>query len=179
MAPSRPQDAPDVDYGGKHPFDVHRHKYERIRSVSHVSEMILLCAVMIFIPTLFIANRSTRKRRAQTEPQTTPLHTPTDHLYQPLRIAFDSSDLRAQMELALGAGDTLAATKLFLLIYEILPSTAEVWGDILRVIPVVGGIYPLDAVGSSVDVTLPSETYDETECTGETNYCFELINYRA
>lgn len=33
------------------------------------------------------------------------------------------------MELSLSAGDTLAATKLFLLIYEILPSTAEVWGD--------------------------------------------------
>lgn len=71
------------------------------------------------------------------------------------------------MELSLSAGDTLAATKLFLLIYEILPSTAEVWGDILRVIPVVGGIYPLDAVGSSVDVILPNDTDDETECTGE------------
>ena len=109
---------------------------------------------------------SSKRRRAQTT-ATTPLHSSTDSSYQPLRIAFDTSDLRSQMELSLSAGDTLAATKLFLLIYEILPSTAEVWGDILRVIPVVGGIYPLDAVGSSVDVILPNDTDDETECTGE------------
>ncbi|KAL3794367.1 hypothetical protein ACHAWO_007342 [Cyclotella atomus] len=147
VAPSRPEGAPDVDYGGKHPFDAHRHTYElRYRS---------------------------KRRRVQTttttdEAATTPLHAPTDSQYQPLRIAFDTSDLRSRMELSLSAGDTLAATKLFLLIYEILPSTAEVWGDILRVIPVVGGIYPLDAVGSSVDVILPNGNDDETECTGKT-----------
>ena len=71
------------------------------------------------------------------------------------------------MELSLSAGDVVAATKLFLLIYEILPGTAEVWGDVLRVIPVAGGIYPLDAVGATVDVLLPSDSDSPTECSGK------------
>ena len=25
LAPPRPPDAPDIDYGGNHPFDAHRH----------------------------------------------------------------------------------------------------------------------------------------------------------
>lgn len=84
------------------------------------------------ISTRSHANTDRLQRRTSsstTAHKTTPLHPPTDHLYQPLRIAFDTSILRSQMELSLSAGDNLAATKLFLLIYEILPGTAMVWGD--------------------------------------------------
>eukprot|EP00804_Cyclotella_cryptica_P014369 CCRYP_015535-RA/>CCRYP_015535-RA protein AED:0.09 eAED:0.09 QI:195/1/1/1/1/1/7/661/880 len=153
VAPSRPNNAPDVDYGGIHPFDAYRHLYQSERIPSHRT------------------TAAPRQRRTSTTDAasytTTPLHRPTDDLYQPLRIAFDTSILRSQMELSLSAGDTVAATKLFLLIYEILPGTAMVWGDVLRVIPVAGGIYPLDAVGGSVDVLLPNDSDDETECTGK------------
>jgi hypothetical protein len=31
VAPSRPGSAPDVDYGGRHPFDLYREEYERRR----------------------------------------------------------------------------------------------------------------------------------------------------
>ena len=31
VAPSRPEDAPDVDYGGVHPFDEHRGLYAQRR----------------------------------------------------------------------------------------------------------------------------------------------------
>jgi len=96
-------------------------------------------------------------------PPITSLDPTTDHLYRPLRIQFDTSQLAQQMDIALSANDAKAATKLYLLIYEILPMTAQVWGDILRVIPVTGGIYPLAARGSSVDQLLPNGQNNEND----------------
>lgn len=88
---------------------------------------------------------------------TTTLDPDSDHLYEPLRIQFDTRQLAAQMDLALSAADAIAASKLYLLIYEILPMTAQVWGDLLRVVPVTGGIYPLAARGSGADQLLPND----------------------
>eukprot|EP00571_Detonula_confervacea_P016006 CAMPEP_0172307978 /NCGR_PEP_ID=MMETSP1058-20130122/8715_1 /TAXON_ID=83371 /ORGANISM="Detonula confervacea, Strain CCMP 353" /LENGTH=1040 /DNA_ID=CAMNT_0013020301 /DNA_START=40 /DNA_END=3162 /DNA_ORIENTATION=+ len=95
----------------------------------------------------------------------TTLDPTNDSLYKPLRIQFDTRQLRRQMDIALEASDTIAATKLYLLIYEILPMTASVWGDVLRVIPVSGGIYPLAAQGSGVDQLLPNGQSNENDAT--------------
>ena len=107
----------------------------------------------------------TAEEASSNNHQTTTLDPTNDHLYQPLRIQFDTRQLAQQMNIALSAGDTTAATKLYLLIYEILPMTAQVWGDILRVIPVTGGIYPLAAQGSGVDQLLPSGKNNEQDAT--------------
>ena len=102
------------------------------------------------VDSLNIASATTSTSSSGTS--TTTLDPETDGLYHPLRIAFDARHLVTQMEVALSAGDSIAATRLYLLIYEVLPMTARVWGDILRVIPVTGGIYPLAARGSGVDL---------------------------
>lgn len=92
---------------------------------------------------------------------TTTLNPSTDSLYKPLRIQFDVRHLIKEMENERNSGsntDVTKLTKLYLLIYEILPMTASVWGDILRVIPVSGGIYPLDSTkGSSAGAWLPKD----------------------
>lgn len=259
VAPSRPTSAPDVDYGGLHPFDEFRHLYDvefvgkkRVGSINRDNRLRsnrddrVEGNIVIEGGGVGTHNRNDRQLKKtnkrdkqlpmkddarlknydgqQQQPhigsaesqrkneeeqsdshhtfqqssqtssqttsqtatttttssstfQTTTLNPAKDSQYQPLRIAFDTSHLRSQLQLVLSAGDTIAASKLYLLIYEILPMTAEVWGDILRVIPVVGGIYPLDAVGGSVDVLLPNDDGgsnggggnggEETTCTGK------------
>ena len=86
----------------------------------------------------------------------TTLNPLNDHLYKPMRILFDTRQIAERLDSALASGDTASATRLYLLMYEVLPMTARTWGDILRVVPVVGGIYPLAARGSGVDQLLPN-----------------------
>ena len=89
-----------------------------------------------------------------------------DHLYKPIRILFDTRQIAERLDSALAAGDGVAATKLYLLMYEVLPMTARTWGDILRVVPVTGGIYPLAARGSGVDQLLPNGESNEGDASG-------------
>jgi hypothetical protein len=107
-------------------------------------------------------------------------------VYEPIRIQFDVSDLLHQLDTALGyvygttnedtttnTIDSIAATKLYLLIYEILPMTTMSWADIVRVVPIVGGIYPLDAKkggsggggGAENDNFIPTTTDTTTTTT--------------
>jgi hypothetical protein len=101
---------------------------------------------------------------------TTTLNPSTDSLYQPLRIQFDVRHLIQEMENERSNSsntDFTKLTKLYLLIYEILPMTAQVWGDILRVIPVSGGIYPLDSTrGSNAGAWLPKTNDGTSESSG-------------
>lgn len=144
-APTRPTHFPDIEYS-HHPFDAHRHLYDvRCTNMKNNTR------------SGISSNKQQRKLQSSTSTSTTVLDPTTDANYQPLRIQFDTSELSQQMELALSAYDYLAATKLYLLMYEILPMTASVWGDILRVIPVQGGIYPLAAQGSGKDQVLDNE----------------------
>jgi hypothetical protein len=123
-----------------------------------------------------------QQRQIQEETTTSPtyitttLNPSTDSLYQPLRIQFDVRHLIKEMENERSSSsssntDFTKLTKLYLLIYEILPMTAQVWGDILRVIPVSGGIYPLDSTkGSSAGAWLPKNdgTGESSESDGGT-----------
>jgi Leishmanolysin len=97
VAPERPIDAPPVDYGGRHPFDV------------------------------------TGRRLQQ---QDTLLH-------EPIRISFDTQILESFLQASLNTQSYVVATRVFLLLYEIIPQTAAIWGDVLKVIPVQGVLYPL------------------------------------
>ena len=97
------------------------------------------------------ATTTTNTASSTTESNTTGESSTTTTIYKPFRVQFDTRQLAQQMDLAISAGDAIAATKLYLLIYEILPMIAQFWGDILRLIPVTGGIYPLAAQGSGVD----------------------------
>lgn len=151
-APTRPTHFPDIEYSS-HPFDAHRHLYD-INSM-HMKNN-----------TRSSGNKQQRKLQSSSSTSTTVLDPTTDANYQPLRIQFDTSELSQQMELALSAYDYLAATKLYLLMYEILPMTASVWGDILRVIPVQGGIYPLAAKGSGKDQVLDNEDSSSSNNNG-------------
>ena len=224
-APPRPIDAPDIDYGGVHPFDRYRHLYDvkyarRLKNKSLREEQKQTQQRQIkkkdkdedkgndkqqtqdenptpppptpsptpipieFSPIDYQGDEDqfsssenlTLSQTSQSQPsqaqsiqqqqqqttlsyKTTTLFPSTDHLYEPLRIQFDTSHLRSQMEISLSAGDTVAATQLYLLMYEILPMTAQVWGDVLRVIPIQGGIYPLAAQGADADVLLPTQSH--------------------
>ena len=248
VAPSRPTNAPDVDYGGVHPFDVHRHLYDPIfaekkkrNSLKQQQNNIWLrklkndkdkdkdkdkekeeekeeemtyekeeeeeetiTSTTTEPPTanesdetqntlqfqggnteqqqtlsfqgsdtskLNIAaatsetNDSSSSSSSSSTHKTTKLDPTTDHLYKPLRIQFNVQQIVQQMNVALSANDLIAATKHYLLIYEILPMTAITWGDILRVIPVTGGIYPLAAQGSNVDQLLPNGQSNENDAS--------------
>jgi hypothetical protein len=124
-------------------------------------------------------NSKNKQQQRQIQEETTPptyitttLNPSTDSLYQPLRIQFDVRHLIKEMENESSSSssntDFTKLTKLYLLIYEILPMTAQVWGDILRVIPVSGGIYPLDSTkGSSAGAWLPKN--DGTSDSGESD----------
>ena len=158
VAPSRPADAPDVDYGGIHPFDDHRHLHD----ASYANNKRKKNGVNGGL-RLLDEEPSSSEKPSSSEYKTTAFNPTNDHLYQPLRIQFDARQLIDQMYLAIDAGDDIAATKLYLLIYEILPMTSNVWGDILRVIPVTGGIYPLAAKGSGVDQLLPNQSNNEND----------------
>ncbi len=181
-APVRPSHLPDIEYE-YHPFDAHRHLYDDDHTVNdghHKNEASFAKKQKNAKYGAFskgeeqenedgspplrrktTAHPPRDRRKAQSSSSsgssTTVLDPATDGLYQPLRIQFDTSELSQQMELALSAYDYLAATKLYLLMYEILPMTAEVWGDLLRVIPVSGGIYPLAAKGSGKDQVLDND----------------------
>ena len=119
-----------------------------------------------------------KQQRRQIQEETTPptyitttLNPSTDSLYQPLRIQFDVRHLIKEMENERSSSNTdfTKLTKLYLLIYEILPMTAQVWGDILRVIPVSGGIYPLDSTkGSSAGAWLPKNNDGNSGSDGGT-----------
>ena len=168
-APPRPIDAPDVKYE-HHPFDQYRHLYDdtynhgrrrrrnfynKSRLQQHNDDGLM---------------RSRKQQQQEPTPQistvlsdnssiiitTTTLDQATDTLYQPLRIQFDVRQLIEELDLARSAGNEDVMTKLQLLIFEVLPMTAQVWGDTLRVIPVSGGIYPLAARGSSAEAWLPN-----------------------
>ena len=249
VAPSRPTNAPDVDYGGVHPFDVHRHLYdpifaekkkrnlkqqhnniwlrklkndkdkdkdkdkekeeekeEEITYEKEEEEEETITSTTTEPPTanesdetstqntlqfqggnteqqqtlsfqgsdtskLNIAaatsetNDSSSSSSSSSTHKTTKLDPTTDHLYKPLRIQFNVQQIVQQMNVALSANDLIAATKHYLLIYEILPMTAITWGDILRVIPVTGGIYPLAAQGSNVDQLLPNGQSNENDAS--------------
>lgn len=256
VAPSRPIDAPDIDYDGKHPFDIHRHLYDanyaaaanqqekkkndRSRSnrlmnglrrqlksdrktdedekdkdkdeketpgptkypteppnqntfqfnsnnkdgggnsqqqqdISDNDQGVDTSTLQITAATVVEDGSGIRTTEEEGEDSSIPPPAPThiltaldpntDHLYQPLRIQFNVQQIKQQMNLALSAGDSIAATKLAFLLYEILPMTADVWGEILRVIPVTGGIYPLAAQGSGVDQLLPNGQSNEMDAT--------------
>ncbi len=112
-----------------------------------------------------------------TTTTTTTLDPTTDSLYQPLRIQFDVRHLINEMDLARSSGNNVVLTKLQLLIYEVLPMTAQAWGDLLRVIPVKGGIYPLAAKGSSAEAWLPNDTNgDEGSTTEQDDASSTFIN---
>ncbi len=129
-APSRPSHAPDVDYSGKHPFDVRGRRRRRRRR--HL-------------------DRGGGRHHDDDDIAATTTDVESDPNYMPLRLKFDVSDLLIELENAISANDGAMATKLYLLIYEILPMTSRGWGDVLRVIPVTGGIYPLAARGGTGD----------------------------
>ena len=61
LAPPRPPDAPDIDYGGNHPFDAHRHLHSN-KSFSN-------------------NNNKRRRTQSSTTSTTTPLDPSTDALY--------------------------------------------------------------------------------------------------
>jgi hypothetical protein len=203
-APSRPIDAPDIDYGGFHPFDRYRHLYDPRYKGSRKAErwgqkqqqpphdLNSRRQNMMRWLKREDANKNgkmsekedpaivSRERKLQspdntdnpeaTTATTTTLDPTTDSLYQPLRINFDVRSLIKEMESARSSGNTIIMTKLQLLIYEVLPMTAQVWGDILRVIPVTGGIYPLAARGSSAEAWLPNgESNEKDASTGDGN----------
>jgi hypothetical protein len=87
----------------------------------------------------------TTEQAAVDSPKKTPWRTTTldpasDGLYKPIRIQFDISDLLKQLETALlrkpyeyhsqtDYTDTMATTKFYLLLYEILPMTTMSWND--------------------------------------------------
>jgi hypothetical protein len=149
-APSRPSHLPDIDYGDRHPFDYHRHSYDdaynrRNRDVADIYGNV----------DGNVDGRGEDGSRAlqsnDDEWNTTTIDPDSDSQYRPLRLKFDVSDLLIELDNAITASDTVSATKLYLLIYEILPMTSRSWGDMLRVIPVNGGIYPLAARGGTED----------------------------
>lgn len=168
-APPRPFDAPDVEYEN-HPFDQYRHLYDdnyrrldnRERRLHSNDDAALRSPKMRWLnnneeDVVPLSNNNSEEETLQTTYTTTTLDPTTDSLYQPLRIQFDVRHLIQEMDLARSSGNTLVMTKLQLLIYEVLPMTAQVWGDTLRVIPVKGGIYPLAARGSSVEAWVPND----------------------
>ena len=115
IAPERPRDAPPIDYGGRHPFEM----------------------------------RAGRKRRLQENEQ--PL------AFQPIRIHFDISLLEDFLQESINRKAQVLATQVFLLIYEILPRTAELWGDALKVIPVQGALFPLGRPSNGLEAFCPAE----------------------
>ncbi|KAK1741019.1 hypothetical protein QTG54_008271 [Skeletonema marinoi] len=170
-APPRPADAPDVDYEN-HPFDQYRHLYDdrhyherrrrrdsksshqndglrsRIRWLKNNNDedsMIYAQTQDVLSDNNFEETKTTESTTTNTSPTTT-LDPTTDSLYKPLRIQFDVRHLIKEMEIARSSGNTIVMTKLQLLIYEVLPMTAQVWGDTLRVIP-----------GSSAEAWLPND----------------------
>lgn len=188
-APSRPADAPDVEYE-HHPFDQYRHLYDdtykergrRRRDNNNKSSQQQqhsnndgLRRRMRFRRWLNnneeeeTQDNNTRNLQpdnnleeskptnATSHTTTTTLDPTTDSLYKPLRIQFDVRHLINEMDLARSSQNTVVLTKLQLLIYEVLPMTAQAWGDLLRVVPVKGGIYPLAAKGSSAEAWLPND----------------------
>eukprot|EP00986_Skeletonema_menzelii_P010780 scaffold5381_cov150-Skeletonema_menzelii.AAC.10 len=173
-APTRPAEAPDVEYEN-HPFDQYRHLYDGTHILDRKRRLQKNDALRSQkirwlnneededVPSDNDGEETTKTTESSPPSPTyttTTLDPTTDSLYQPLRIQFDVSNLIQVMELARSSGNTLVMTKLQLLIYEVLPMTAQVWGDTLRVIPVKGGIYPLAARGSSVEAWVPNDTQD-------------------
>jgi hypothetical protein len=185
--PPRPRGAPDVEYEN-HPFDQYRHLYDngdtnhkRGRRTLFYNSKSLHRIDGLRSPTtehedstsifqtledgVVSGNNSSETKTAESSTPTTTLDPTTDQLYKPLRIQFDVRHLIKEMELARSAGNTNVMTKLQLLIYEVLPMTAQVWGDTLRVIPVSGGIYPLAARGSSAEAWLPNAQSNEQDAS--------------
>ena len=190
-APSRPADAPDVDYEN-HPFDQYRHLYDdrhyherrrrrdskslqqndglrsRLRWLNNDEDSMIYAQTQDVLSDNNFQETKTTESTTNTSPTTT-LDPTTDSLYKPLRIQFDVRHLIKEMELARSSGNTIVLTKLQLLIYEVLPMTAQVWGDTLRVIPVKGGIYPLAAKGSSAEAWLPNDGEGSNEQDASSN----------
>lgn len=111
--PSRPAHATPINYAKGHPFDRHLRSLEELNTYDGDEERSGFMNDM-------------------------------DHLYEPLRIHFDISTLEDALNYAANEeNDYLLATKINILINDVLPKVSEVWGSAVRVIPVVGGIYPL------------------------------------
>lgn len=82
-------------------------------------------------------NRRGSKRRLMRDQQ----HTSSNHA--PIRIGFDTTNLVAQFQSAVNTQSYDQATRLYLVVKQILPQVAEIWKDVLRVIPIQGSITPL------------------------------------
>lgn len=120
VAPERPLDAPHIDYGGKHPFEV--------------------------------GSSERRGRRRMQE----------DSLgFEPIRVVFDTSILEDFLRASINRESAQLATKVFLLMYEILPEAAKRLSEVIKVIPVQGALYPLtlDDRNNDKEVFCP---YDKT-----------------
>ena len=172
-APSRPSHLPNIDYGtDRHPFDIHRSRRRSPSSSSFSSSSMPWPRRRLQSSDEDEDDDDDERGDVDSDTassasswKTTTLDPTTDAKHEPIRIRFDVSDLMIQLDTALGGGigdgdryhdaeyyttttasiDGIAATKLYLLIYEILPMTAMSWADVVRVVPILGGIYPLDA----------------------------------
>jgi leishmanolysin-like peptidase len=69
--------------------------------------------------------------------------------YEPIRVGFDTTALEAQFFSAASSQSYDTATQLYLILKQILPQTAAIWKDVLRVIPIQGSITPLGQSSSS------------------------------
>jgi len=191
-APSRPSHLPNIDYGtDRHPFDIHRRRRRRSPSSSSSFSSSMrepwrrLQSSEEDDGERGDVDSDTASSAVATSWKTTTLDPKTDATHEPIRIRFDVSDLMRQLNTALGVGDgedhgaeyyttttataaaidRIAATKLYLLIYEILPMTTMSWADVVRVVPILGGIYPLDAKrgsGEEEDDFIPTTTTTTT-----------------
>lgn len=141
--PSRPSDAPPVDYGGVHPFEVWQERQRGRRAQEQLQQK----RWWYLRRSLEEHNRDSRE--LELEELFKPGIGSTDTVYEPIRIEIDASNLEESLhnEISLGRHNSTMATKLYLLTRRVLPALAKVWGDVVRVVPVQGGIQPL--VGSS------------------------------
>jgi len=63
--------------------------------------------------------------------------------HKPIRIHFDTSFIEDFLKETLSKNDYITATRVYLLLYYIIPKTVQLWENVLKVIPVQGIVYPL------------------------------------
>ena len=143
--PSRPFSAERIDYGDNHPFDLklrtkefHGRKRRKLRAIPRNETRKYMRSKHDVVDDSFIEMVN------ETEFDS------LDHLFEPIRVHFDTSSLMEYLEKLSHEYDLLSHTKLSLLIQDVLPKLADIWKETIKVIPVKGGIYPIKATSSDL-----------------------------
>jgi leishmanolysin-like peptidase len=80
--------------------------------------------------------------------------------FEPIRMSFETSTAQQFLEASINRDSPLLATKTYLLLYHVLPRSAEILSDVIRVVPVQGSLYPLSLA--------PQPSYKQYYCPDST-----------